>query len=197
MKEVEVDVLPSIFFTPQNLLFQCRGIIEWSYGLRAGDCQDWTVRFVCGICCLLHVRMHFHGHLWKLYTYIANTCRTDWVQQQSMFNAAQCVLVLFFLACSLLMTLVVSVYIDHCLYHRCFYLDSRVQMHTSFYFFPLYGASSFSVCFFLWCYFCQRICVHECPNLRACKMIMTFVFLTHLMYEELYCVIPVQYFFFS
>lgn len=134
-----------------------------------------TVRLACGICCLLHVRMYFHGHLWKLYTYIANMCRTDWVQQQSMSNAAQCVLV-FFKAYSLLMTLVVSVYIDHCLYHRCFYLDSRVQMHTSFYFFFLYGASSFSVRFFLLTLFSSTNMCAWMSRLRACKIIMTFIF---------------------
>lgn len=59
----------------------------------------------------------------------------------------------------------VNVYIDHCLYHRCFYLDSRVQVRTSFFFF-LFMARVPSVYVF---FFFDVVFVNEyvCLNIDA------------------------------
>lgn len=115
-------------------LSQCRSIASWSEGLHEGDHQVWRLFgiFVWHTLPLLCYST-LHCHLWKLYTYIAYTCRTDWVQQQSRFNAAQRVLDFFFAFLFLFCwwPLGVSVYIYHRLYRRCFYVRSRVEVHTS------------------------------------------------------------------
>lgn len=70
------------------------------------------------------------------------------MQQQSMFNAAQCVLVCFLLACSLLMTIVVNMYIEHRLYHRCFYHGRSVEVRTSLVCSFFFSWREFLLCFF-------------------------------------------------